>query len=345
MKRPTQVDVAKLAGVSRATVSLVVNGLADGKVPISEETRLRVLKAVEELGYEPDVRAQTLRTGGTRTIGMIAIDMFNPHHWEFAEGVEQEARERGYNVLLFTRSLDPQYIQRMMKDLMGRRLDGLILSGRLIEASEDARNTIPRIQRHRLPVVEVNDQPPEYTLDCIIADYRKATEEAMAYLISLGHRRIGMVYGVVEQSLGVDRLEPYRETLHHASLPVDEKLIVYCGPTVDDGYQAALRLLKLPQRPTAIVAINDLLAIGVLRAAGDQGLRVPQDLSLIGFDNISLANYLNPRLTTATKNILQIGRDAVRMVLERIEDPEKPYQQIYIPARLIIRESTGPAPS
>ncbi|GAP06624.1 transcriptional regulators [Anaerolinea thermolimosa] len=143
MKRPTQVDVAKLAGVSRATVSLVVNGLADGKVSISEETRLRVLKAVEELGYEPDVRAQTLRSGDTRTIRMIAIDMYNPHHWEFAEGVEQESRENGYNILLFTRSLDRPYIQRMMKDLMGRRIEGLILSGRLIESSEDVRTILP----------------------------------------------------------------------------------------------------------------------------------------------------------------------------------------------------------
>lgn len=344
MKRPTQVDVAKLAGVSRATVSLVVNGLAQGKVPISEETRLRVLKAVEELGYEPDVRAQTLRSGDTRTIGMIAIDMFNPHHWEFAEGVEQEARGNGYNVLLFMRSLDRPYIQRMMKDLMGRRIEGLILSGRLIESSDDVRNTLPRIQRHRLPVVEVNDYRPDYELDCLISDYRKVTEEAIAYLISLGHRRIGMIYGVVEKSLGLDRLEPYLETLSKASLPVDERLIVYCGPTVEDGYQAALHLIKQPQRPTAILAINDLLAIGALRAAGDEDLRIPQDLSLISFDNISLANYLNPRLTTATKNILQVGRKAVQMVLERMANPEKPYQQVYVPAQLIIRESTGPAP-
>jgi LacI family transcriptional regulator len=344
MKRPTQVDVAKLAGVSRATVSLVLNGQADGKVVISEETRLRVRQAIDELGYEPDHRAQALRSGGTKTIGMILIDMSNPHYWEHADGIEQEARALGYNVLLFTRSLDPEYIQRIFRDLAGRRIDGLILAGGLMSVSPEARKALANIHKYRLPAVELCDRYPDYEIDCLISDYHQATVEAMAYLLSLGHRRIGLVYGVASKDLALDRLEPYQDALEKAGLPQEECLIANCGPSIEDGYQAAVRLLRQPVPPTAIVAINDLLAIGVLRAASDLGLRVPADLSIVGYDDITIANYLSPRLTTATKKIHTVGRDSVRLVLERIQNPEKPYQVIYSPSRLIIRESTGPAP-
>jgi LacI family transcriptional regulator len=345
MKRPTQVDVAKLAGVSRATVSLVINGLSNGKVVISEDTRNRVMQAVDELGYEPDLRAQALRSGDIKTIGMILIDMTNPHYWEHAEGVEQEARAQGYNVLLFTRSLDEDYIRRIFKDLSGRRIDGLVLAGGLMHLSEAAKKALIRIHKYRLPVVELSDRYPNYEIDCLVADYRLATVEAMTYLLSMGHRRISIIQGVTSQDLAIDRMEPYLDSLRNAGLPVDENLIANCGPTIEDGYQAAIKLLRLPSRPTAILAINDLLAIGVLRAASDSGLQVPTDLSIVGYDDIPLASYLSPRLTTATKNIHSIGQDAVRMVLERIQNPEKPYQVIYSPARLIIRESTGPAPA
>jgi len=344
MKRPTQVDVAKLAGVSRATVSLVINGQADGKVAISEETRLRVLKAVDDLGYEPDIRAQALRSGDTKTIGLIIIDMANPHYWEHADGIEQEARAQGFNVLLFTLSLDREYVNRIFRDLAGRRIDGLILSGGILSESRDAKKALANIHKYRLPVVELSDRFPDYELDCLVSDYRLATAEVINHLISLGHQRIGMVYGVASPALALDRLEPYRECLRHAGLPADESLIAYCGPTIDDGYQAALQLIKSPSRPTAIIAINDLLAIGVLRAASDCGLHVPADLSIVGFDDICLANFLTPRLTTASKKIISVGRDAIRMILDRIQNPDLAYRVIYAPARLIIRESTGPAP-
>jgi DNA-binding LacI/PurR family transcriptional regulator len=167
----------------------------------------------------------------------------------------------------------------------------------------------------------------------------------MDYLLSLGHRRIGMVYGVASLGLAVDRLEPYREALQKAGLPADENLVAYCGPSIEDGYQSAVKLMRLPNPPSAIIAINDLLAIGVMRAATDCGLRVPTDISIVGYDDIPMASYLSPRLTTATKTIPLVGRDSVRMVLERIQNPEKPYQIVHSASRLIIRESTGPAPN
>jgi LacI family transcriptional regulator len=181
-------------------------------------------------------------------------------------------------------------------------------------------------------------------VDYVMAGYRQATKEVMSYLLSLKHRRIGMIYGVATPVLAEDRLQPYQESLQAAGLPVDEELIARCGPTIEDGYQAARQLLKLADRPTALIAINDLLAIGALRAAADLGLNIPKDLSLVGFDGIHLGDYMLPRLTTVAKDSISVGREAVKQLLARINQPDLPYQKISIPTRLTIRESAGPAP-
>ncbi len=354
VKRPTQADVARLAGVSTATVSYVVNNLATGRVPISEETRQRVLEAIEALGYEPDARAQALRSGHTRTVGLILPDIHNPHFWQTADGVEQELRAAGYHLLLSTADLDPDHGKEIFKEMSRQRTDGLILMSAFIFQSEEAQKILTRLIKRRFPVVKIGEHP---TIDCVVSDYEAATREAMAYLLSLQHRRIGFIYGVrppwvgpetinlpVDYSGGLDRLLPYQECLQAAGLPVDPELVVTCGTTIEDGYQAALQLLRLPRRPTALLAINDLLAIGALRAANDLGLRVPADLSVVGYDDIPLASYVTPRLTTSSKDMVQLGREAVKLLLARIQDPDRPHQKIEVQARFIIRESTGPAP-
>jgi LacI family transcriptional regulator len=345
LKRPTQVDVARLAGVSRATVSYVINGQADGRIPISAETRQRVMDAVAELGYEPDARAQALRSGDTKTIGLIIPDIHNPHFWENAEGVEQEARASGYHLLLSSMDLSAEYGQDIFKNLSGRRIDGLILMGSFVDQSDEAQDTLARLLRRRLSIVEITDHyNVDHNVDSVVADYRAATMETMSHLLSLQHRRIGLIYGVATPELAVDRLQPYQDSLQATGLQVEQDLIVNCGPTIEEGYQAALQLLQLPELPTAIIAINDLLAIGALRAAADLGLRVPADLSLVSYDDIPEAKYLVPRLTTVSKDAARLGREAVRLVLERIQDPGRPRQRIDVPAQFIIRESTGPAP-
>jgi LacI family transcriptional regulator len=346
MKRPTQVDVARIAGVSRATVSFVINDATDGRVPISEETRQRVIKAVEELGYIPDTRAQALRSGDTKTIGLIIPDMHNPHFWETVNGIEQGARKAGYHLLLSSMELNLKYGVDIFKDLAGRRIDGLILMGHLIEESEEAKITLAQLLKRRLSIVEINDHPNlDHEIDCVYSDYRAVAGEAMDHLLSLNHRRIGIVYGAKSPELAIDRFEPYQDRLQAAGLAFDPGLVVYCGPALEDGYQAALQLLERSPRPTAVLAINDLMAMGVLRAAGDLGLSVPKDLSLVSFDDIPVAQYLVPRLTTASKDSVRLGREAVRLVLERIQNPNQPRQKLQIPARLILRDSTGPTPT
>ncbi len=342
MNRPTQVDVAQRAGVSRATVSYVLNGLADGRVPISAGTRQRVMDAIDELGYEPDARAQALSSGSTNTIGLIIPDFRNPHFCEYASGVEEAARAAGYHILLSSTTLNDDYAVEIFKDLSRRRFDGLIVTGSFILESAEAQATLARIRQRGLPVVEMSDL---YGVDSVFTDYREATKEVVAYLLSLGHRRIGFVYGVGAHALGLDRLEPYQESLRAAGVSVEPELIVECGPNIEDGYQAAVNLLKVTPRPTAMIVINDLLAISTIRAAADLGLSVPSDLSVASYDDIPMANYLVPRLTTVTKDAYAAGQKAFEVLLARMRTPELPRQTIHMPAKLIVRESTGPAPA
>ena len=343
MKRPTQVDVAKRAGVSRATVSYVINGQANGRVAISEETRQRVLEAVAELGYMPDARAQALRSGSTRTIGAIIPDIRNPHFWEYADGIEKEARAHGYRILLSSTSLSQKYEEDTLEDLAQRRIDGLILQGSFTNQSNNTSKTLAQLIKRHLPVVKIGE--PNGLIDSVWSDYRTVTREIMTYLLSLGHCRIGMIYGVQPPIIAEDRLTPYRESLQTAGLPLDLDLIVECGPTIEDGYQAAVKLLNHESRPTALISVNDMLAVGVLRAASDLKLQVPADLSLVSYDNIPMAKYLTPRLTTVSKDAVKLGQEAVRLLLARIEQPNRPVQKVDMPIRLIVRESTGPAPA
>jgi LacI family transcriptional regulator len=213
--------------------------------------------------------------------------------------------------------------------------------------SEEAQKTLASLLKRRVPIVGImaDHGDADYDFDRVISDFRDTTLEVMEHLLSLQHRRIGLIYGIAVPELGNDRLFAYRESLQAAGLPIDPDLVVQCGPTIEDSYNATLQLLKLPSPPTAILAINDLLAIGALRAIKDLNLNVPQDVSLVGYDDIPLAKYLDPRLTSASKNGEKMGQEAMRLLLARLDDGERPRQKIRIPARLILRESTGPAPS
>ena len=346
MKRPTQVDVARLAGVSRATVSYILNHQTGGRVPISEETRQRVLEAIAKLDYVPDASAQALRSGSTKTIGLIIPDIHNPHFWEVADGVEQEATASDYRILLSSIPPETKYAEASFKDLSHRRIDGLIMVPSFIYQSAEAQNTLANLLERRVPVVGImaEHSGADYNMDRVISDYRNTTLEVMTHLLSLQHRRIGFIYGIEVPNLGNDRLYAYRESLQSANLPLDPDLVVQCGPTIEDSYQAARQLLELPDRPTALLAINDFLAIGALRAIKDLNMNVPEDVSVFGYDDIPLSQYLIPRLSTASKNGKKIGREAFRLLLGRLQDPDRPRQEIRLPARLIIRESTGPAP-
>ena len=253
MKRPTQVDVARIAGVSRATVSYVLNRRTDGRVPISEETRQRVLEAVAELGYEPDARAQSLRSGSTKTIGLLIPDLQNPHFWQIINGANREARRSGYDLLLTSSDLDPEQEKNSLKALSQRRIDGLILLTAFTTLSQKLLN---KLAARRLPIVMIGCKNLDF--DCIGSNYSESTGEVMRHLQGLGHERIAFIHGVANEKSGLDRLQPYKDSLQAAGLPIDETLIAHCGATPDDAYEATKQLLTQAVRPTAVIVVNDL---------------------------------------------------------------------------------------
>jgi len=333
MKRPTQKDVADRAGVSRSTVSYVLNDQTDLKVPISAETRQRVLQAIAELGYEPDARAQSLRRGNTKTVGVIIPVIQNPFFWQILSGISSELKPAGYSVYL---SLHPDEKVRALQELVQQRVDGFILLASVKRLSSELTEYVRRSGR---PAVEITATEAEF--DHVSHSYASGTQILMNYLLELGHRRIGFVYGVTEEVQGYDRLLTYRQVLREAGLPPVE---VHCGVNMDDAYQAARTLLSRPDRPTALLVINDMLAIAVMRATSDLGLTIPGDLSVAGFDDILFSRYTVPSLTTVSGKAEESGRDAVRLLLRRLAEPDLPQQVTTVNVELMVRESTGPAP-
>ncbi len=338
-RRVTQMDVARRAGVSRATVSNVITNRSGGNVPITEETRRRVLEAVEELGYQPHAAARTLRSGLTHTIGLLVPDAGNPHFWGVVRGVEAVTREHGYQLVLAFTALEPERERESLRALAQQRMDGLIL---LL--------TYPGRLAHELAALRLQGGAIVTFggvlagKDAVVQCYGQGSAQLMAHLLGLGHRRIGFIHGVARRALGAERLLAYRRALRSAGLPAEDDLVVHCGPTLEDGLAGALRLLDLTPRPTAIVGVNDLMAMGALQAAAQRGLSVPRDLSVAGFDDIDLAPYLVPPLTTVRAGSEEIGRQAARLLFQRIQDPGLPIQRIDMPAHLVIRGSTGPCP-
>jgi LacI family transcriptional regulator len=336
MKRPTQSDVALAAGVSRATVSYVLND-QQGRVPISLETRERVLEVIKTLGYEPDARAQSLRSGDSKTIGLLIPDIHNPHYWQMIDGIEEETHKAGYDLIVAHSSVDKAREEYLIKALSRRTISGLILvttQGVLDE------KLIERLRALGRPVVGIDAPGFDYNA----TDYRQGTREVLNYLLKLGHKRFAFINGVADMKVGLDRLEVYVQTLRNKKFSEAHRLVENCGFGIEDGYQAAYKILSKKPRPTALIVINDLLAIGAIRAANDLGLRVPKGVSIASFDDLPISSYVVPRLTTVRRDNKAIGQALTNLLLERLKNPKRPPQRLELPTELMIRESTGPAP-
>jgi LacI family transcriptional regulator len=333
-KRPKQIDVARLAGVSRATVSFVLNERYNTRVPISSVTRARVLEAARQLGYEPNVLAQSLKSGASQTIGFLIPALHNPHYWDALEGAEEEISARGYHLALVVSNLNPDRELQALRSLFQQRLDGLILMPTFMDMFPEE---LKILRERSIPAVFTM---PMEDMDWVFPNIRTGAVQVMDHLLALGHRRIGFINGVARPNLAQTRLEVYLEKTASAGLPGDEDLIRCCGYTIEDGYRAALALLDLPEPPTAIWTINDLLAIGALRAVRERGLRLPDEVALAGFDNILYSGQLYPPLTTVEMRSHEIGRRAAQILFTRLEQPGLPPMQELLETRLVIRQST-----
>lgn len=302
-------DVAKAAGVGQATVSRVLNGSG----PVGQETRERVLAAARSLGYVPNMLARGLVNRATGTVGLIIPDITNPFFPAVTRGVEDAASQAGYTVFLCNTDNDPAREEVDVLKLRERCVDGIIFVG-----SQSRRERLARLVQDGIPVVVTDRAVPDLDADSVLVDNKLGAQNAVSHLIDLGHTRIAHAAGHRETPTGQGRYQGYCEALAGAGLPVDEHLVFWGEFTVESGIQAGQVLLGRSPRPTAIFAANDLLALGVIRAAQEAGLAVPEDLSVVGFDDIPMAALVSPPLTTVRQPAYEMGRLAMSMVLDRL---------------------------
>jgi LacI family transcriptional regulator len=326
-------DVAERASVSVTTVSHVVNKTR----PVSDELRQRVLTAMDELGYQPNLLARSLRRGHTHTIGMIVPDSTNPFFAEVARGVEDTSFKQGYSVILCNSDGDLDKEVFYANVLAERRVDGILFVAAGISTEQ-----IRDLQARRMPVVVVDREIPDVAVDSVLADNARGGKSATRYLIDLGHRRIGCIVGPSDVTPSAERITGYRQALDEGGIPVDEALIVKGDFQYESGYQAACQLLAMDDPPTAIFACNDLMAVGAISAAVEVGRRVPTDLSVVGFDDVRLASFANPPLTTIVQPKYEMGVIAATMLLERIREHEIPPRRQMLDTSLLVRRSTAP---
>lgn len=329
----TMRDVAHHAGVSIATVSHVINGTR----PVSDELRERVRQSMDALNYQRNTLARALRSRRSDMIGVIVPDTSNPFFAEVAQGIENVGLEHEYSLLLCNSDNDLGRLLLHTKNLSSKRVDGLIFA-----TSGDDFEAVREELRNDIPIVVVDLNTLGFPTDAVLFDNHRGGWLATRHLLDLGHRRIACITGPSRQSIRRDRELGYRQALAEASAPVDETLVREGDFRPDSAYRHALDLLRLPDPPTAIFAANDLMAMGVLRATRELGVVVPDQLSVVGFDDIALAAFTTPALTTISIPKVEMGQAAARMLLQRVEKPDKPIEQLVLEIELIVRESTAP---
>lgn len=333
-KRPITIhDVAARAGVSRQTVSRAMNN----KGEISPETRERVLAAARELGYRPSSIARGLKTRRTLTLGLVVPDIANPFFAEVVRGASEQADAAGYSVLLCNTDENPEREWAILRMLESHRVDGLVLiSSRLSE--EMLTETIARWR----PIVLVNRTPQEERpgVGWVLVDDAQGARTAVQHLLGRGHRQIGLLAGVSTSRSGRERLRGYREALTEAGIRIPEGWIMPCAPTVEGGREAALTLLGQHPGLTALLAYNDLVAVGAQQACRSLGRAIPQGCALIGWDDIPFAAYVSPPLTTMRMPKVEIGQRAMALLLALLREPGVVPAPIVLETVLIIRETT-----
>ena len=331
---PTIRDVARRAGVSKSTVSRVLNNDPN----VSDRAKGAVGDAMRELHYRPNALARGLSTSRTGTIGLIMSDITNPFHAEVSRGVEDLAADYESNVILCNTDGRPTKEQAYIDLLLEKRVDGVIfLSAKMGESD------VSMLQARRVPFVFAGRTLLDVAADSVVADSVLGGFQATNHLIGLGHRRIAHISGPARVSASVDRYEGYCQALRRAGILIDPDLVADGDFRQDRGYRAMNQLLDRKTGMTAVFAGSDYMALGALEAIYERGLKAPDDVAVVGFDDISFARLHLVQLTTVAQPKYDIGAIAARMLLERIGDPSvgRPSQKVVLPPKLVIRRTCG----
>ena len=326
-------DVAREAGVSTATVSHVINGTKY----VTDETRRRVLEAVERCEYHPNAHARLLASGRSNMLGLLISDISNPFFPEVVKSIESAAFERGYNVILLNTNYDPGRAAEYV-----RRLGELKMAGVALMTSELDSELFHEIARRQVSVVFDSHDLAGERMSNICVNYAAGIEEAVRHLVSLGHRRIAHIAGSMRIPSGVIRRDAFLDFMARY-LPEEPPPVVYEGDfRLDGGRRAASEMLAAPEMPTAVVVANDMMALGAMREFRKAGLSIPGDISVVGFDDIAFAALSEPPLTTVCSPRVEIGRRVVEALVTMIEHPEQQGFEVSLPTHLITRDSTAP---
>jgi LacI family transcriptional regulator len=332
-------DIARLAGVSVATVSGVINN----RSTVRPKLAARVKKAMEALDYHPDQVARSLRVRHTRTVGIVIADVTNPFFTEVIRGVEQEAQSNQYSVILCDSNEDHNLERHCLNTLFSRRVDGVLLT----PASPSSQHE-HRIQK-RFPIVLIDRVPMGYRGPAVMTDNFDAAYAGTRHLLELGHRRIAIIAGQLSLSNGSDRLEGFRKALQEEHLPLPNNYLQQGNFQLESGYRCGLELMRLPVPPTAIFSCNNKMTLGLMRALGEMHINCPKAVSVLGFDDFEWSAYFTPRLTTIAQPTYEIGRQAMRVLLKELQQPQRDDQgaggegeRLLLKAELRLRDSTAP---
>ena len=337
-KKVTRNDVAQYAGVSPSTVSYVIN---NGPRPVSDTTRQKVLQAVEELSYRPNAVARNLRLQSTKTIGLIIPDTCNTYFAEVSEGIESFAYEQDYMVVFCNSDYKLERELSYIDHLYAERVAGII-----IIPATSSKKSLTALLKYNIPTVSLDRAAKGVKVPSVVANNFRGGYLATRHLISLGHEKIGCISRPVALSHATQRMNGYLAALKDAGISHNPSWLALGGYRMENGKKAMNKLLDLDAPPTAVFCYNDMMAIGALRGVHERGLCVPEDISIIGFDDIIEAAFTCPALTTIHQDKYEMGRKGMKLLLKLIQDKSKTILPTVEPleVKLIIRESTGPAP-
>lgn len=324
-------DVARLAGVSTSTVSHVINKDRFVSDAITE----KVDAAIKALNYAPSALARSLKLNQTHTIGMLITASTNPFYSELVRGVERSCFERGYSLVLCNTEGDEQRMNRNLETLMQKRVDGLLLL-----CTETHQPSLEIMQRYpSIPSVMMDWAPFDGDSDLIQDNSLLGGDMATRYLIERGYTRIACISGPLDKTPARLRLEGYREAMHNAQLPILDGYEITSNFEFGGGLDAMQKLLAHPERPDAVFVGNDAMAVGVYQALYQAGLRIPQDMAVIGYDDIELARYMTPPLTTVHQPKDELGELAIDVLIHRIAQPGQKQQRMQLTPELVVRGS------
>lgn len=327
----TMKDIARLAGVSTSTVSHVINKSRF----VSDEIAERVNNAAQQLNYAPSALARSLKMNRTKTIGMLVTTSTNPFFGEVVKGVERSCYHKGYNLILCNTEGDNQRMKASINTLLQKRVDGLLLMCSTLEGERlDVFDRYPDI-----PVVVMDWGPILFASDKIQDNSLQGGYMAAKHLIECGHKEIGCITGPLIRHQAQMRYEGYKRALAEAGIAINPDWIVESDFECEGGYQAFEKLYERGKLPSALFVSNDMMAMGVIQAASQRGLRIPDDLSLIGYDDVHIAKFMTPALTTIHQPKYRLGKAAVDTLLYRLENPDTTAQVVQLEPTLMVRSS------